>query len=74
MASEVTTQNFCVNCRHHLLDASISWCRNPSLPANPVTGEKRQINCATARGSIPTEYVKWCGPYGIWYQPKEGGA
>ncbi len=65
---------FCVNCKHHGIEAERAGDPNVckrTYTDNPVTGHRKfiELSCEEERG-IPKGPNEFCGPSGRFFEPK----
>lgn len=62
----MTTQKFCVNCKH-FRDGQLSrWCDSPNQEVDVVTGKHMPL-----LANISREYSQLCGADGRWFEQAE---
>lgn len=62
----MTTQKFCVNCKHFRDGRLSRWCDSPNQEVDVVTGKHKPLFANVSRGDS-----QFCGVDGRWFEQAE---
>ena len=62
----MTTQKFCVNCKHFRDGRLSRWCDSPNHEVDVVTGKPESVFAIASRGD-----PQLCGVVGRWFEQAE---